>query len=166
MWHRAALISALAVSAAAGQVRYDAAGRVWVLESGGMECRVGAGDELVYLGPRGGASWAPRSGTELEPAGQEVDGGAVRIAWKHERLPLHIETTYTARGDTGVFTREAVLTNTGDTALGADSHASLAWNLPAGGYELSYLYGGWGLCQRICDNPDALLRAVGLKVAV
>ncbi len=81
--------------------------------SGDVECRLGPGDELLYLGPRQG-------------------GGVVHGEVHTERDGLRIDAYYTGWADTGVFTRDAVVTNTGRRP----AQPSLAWTLPAGGFEM------------------------------
>jgi alpha-galactosidase len=68
----------------------------------------------------------------------------LRLLLRHRRLPLEIEARYTTWGATGVLTRQLTVTNRGERVLHVDSLPSLAWRLPAGEYELSYLWGAWG----------------------
>lgn len=87
-----------------------AAAQVTVV-SGGLECRLGPGEELLYLGP-------------LREAG--VVHGEVHAG----RGGLRTDAYYTGWADTGVFTRDALVTNTGRVPVPAPS--PLAWALPAG----------------------------------
>jgi alpha-galactosidase len=129
---------------------------------------------LAYFGPRGRPDWnastakpvAPvqqdlrydMSGTaegesltpadmelisqkELHPSG-DVDG--LQLTYRHRRLPLEIAVQYFTWGDTGVFTRQITIVNKGEKPLAVEALPSLALELPAGQYDLSYLWGGWG----------------------
>ena len=78
---------------------------------------------------------------ELHPAG-DVDG--LQLTYRHRRLPLEIAVQYFTWGDTGVFTRQITVLNKGRKPLAIESLPSLAFELPAGPYDLSYLWGGWG----------------------
>lgn len=157
-------------------IRSDSPNR-WILETGGIEYRLGQADGKVYLayfGPAGlpdwdastrkdvppeqqgrrydmagmaeGESLSPEdleltSRQELHPSG-DVDG--LQLTYRHRRLPLEIAVQYFTWGNTGVFTRQIMLLNKGDRPVGIESLPSLAFELPAGQYDLSYLWGGWG----------------------
>ncbi len=129
---------------------------------------------LDYFGPTGQTPWKPppgvygpplRVGPRYDIAGQVKGQGLLpedlqlvsheirqpqagvkelRMVSKHRRLPLEIEVVYATWGETGVITRQVTLANGGGRALQVDSLPSLAWRLPAGRYELTYLWGGWG----------------------
>jgi alpha-galactosidase len=64
------------------------------------------------------------------------------LVFKHGRLPLEITARYTTWGSTGVLTRQLAVRNRGDRPLRLESLPSLAWVLPGGRYELTYLWGG------------------------
>jgi hypothetical protein len=141
----------------------------WILETGGVEYRLGQAGGKVYLAyfePGGRPDWDASTpnglrhdiaGTaegeslsaedlelisqqELHPSG-EVDG--LQLTYRHRRLPLQIDVQYFTWGDTGVFTRQITLLNKGERPVGIESLPSLAFELPAGQYDLSYLWGGW-----------------------
>jgi alpha-galactosidase len=78
---------------------------------------------------------------ELHPSG-DVDG--LQLTYRHRRLPLEIAVQYFTWGDTGVFTRQITILNKGQKPIAIESLPSLAFELPAGLYNLSYLWGGWG----------------------
>ena len=128
---------------------------------------------LRYLGPTGRADWdaampghnqsgdqgrrsdlsGMADGERLSPAdlefvsqqelhpNVEVDG--LELTYRHARLPLRIVARYFTWGDTGVFTRQLTLLNSGEKPIRVESSPSLAWDLPPGQYDLSYLWGGW-----------------------
>lgn len=78
---------------------------------------------------------------DIRHAPDEID--ELMLVFRHPTLPLKIEACYTAWGSTGVFTRRLTLVNTGAGLLRVN-FPSLSWSLPAGEYDLTYLYGGWG----------------------
>jgi galactosylceramidase len=145
--------------------------RTWNLSSGPVECRLQQRDGAVYLrylGPAGRPDW-PAAAVSLEGACEtcgRVEGQAlspanlaltdsqmtssgtgadqVRFSFRHRFLPLDMEVGYTKAGETGVFVRQVHLANHGTTNLHVESLPSLAWRLPAGAYDLDYLWGGWG----------------------
>jgi alpha-galactosidase len=78
---------------------------------------------------------------ELHPSG-DVDG--LQLTFRHRRLPLEIAVQYFTWGDTGVFTRQITILNKGQKPMAVESLPSLSFELPAGLYDLSYLWGGWG----------------------
>lgn len=65
------------------------------------------------------------------------------LTYQHRRLPLRIIATYVTWASTGVITRQLAVVNTGNSLLHITSLPSLAWSLPGGRYELTYLWGGW-----------------------
>ena len=83
-------------------------------------------------------------GRPVRPQDLELVSQDTRQVWQHRRLPLLVEARDATWGETGVVTRQLMLTNTGSQALRVNSFPSLTWSLPRGEYELSYLYGGWG----------------------
>ena len=147
----------------------------WILETGGIEYRLGQADGKIYLayfGPGGQPDWddsTPKhaahaqhdlrfdiAGTvegesispedlelisqqELHPSG-EVDG--LQLTYRHRQLPLQIAVQYFTWGETGVFTRQVTVVNKGGRRMGIESLPSLEFALPAGQYDLSYLWGG------------------------
>lgn len=150
------------------QVHYDPGGRAWTLRSGPLEYRLAQHDQAVtldYFGPSGAPAWKEPSGTAYDIAGI-VDGHRIlpqdlmlashqvrqtaedvhelRLVFKHRTLPLQIDARYAAWGATGVLTRQLTLANIGSRVLPVESFPSLAWSLPRGPDELTYLYGGWG----------------------
>jgi hypothetical protein len=154
-----------------GGIRHDPAAKTWSLGSGSIECRLRQQNDTVYLeylGPAGGRGWpvpgfpwkgasetAGRiEGQDLGPddlvlvegqisyLGSGVD--QLRLTFHHRRLPLDLEVRYATEGETGVFVRQVQATNRGERLLHVESLPSLAWLLPAGGYDLDYLWDGWG----------------------
>ena len=75
---------------------------------------------------------------ELHPS-NEVDG--LQLTYKHRRLPLQIAVQYFTWGDTGVFTRQLIVVNKSERPIAIESLPSLALELPAGQYDLTYLWG-------------------------
>lgn len=129
---------------------------------------------LDYFGPAGRPPWGPASTQEnqqpyvttrrdlggqvnredLLPGDLNLVSHEIRhpqaqveelqMLFKHRRLPLQVEVLYRTWGQTGVLTRQVTLTNQGNHSLQVESLPSLAWTLPPGGYELTYLWGTWG----------------------
>jgi alpha-galactosidase len=159
------------MEAVAAGIEHNVAHKTWTLTSGAEMYRLADRDGVLsvdYFGPAAGAPNGA-SGTptlvrqELvgEAEGQTLSGNAMRLVdektnspasgvqvltltLRHKRLPLDIVAQYTAWGDTGVFTREITLKNTGDAAIEVASALSLSLELPRGGYTLRHLYGEWG----------------------
>ena len=160
----------LAASGLAG-IRHDPTAKTWSLTSGPVEYRLRQQNDTVYLqylGPAGRPDWpAPGwpwtgayetagriEGQDLLPedlslvsnrvssAQAEVD--ELRLTFRHRRLPIELEVRYATQGDTGVFARQVRVTNRGERPLHVESLPSLAWLLPAGAWDLDYLWGGWG----------------------
>lgn len=170
------LLSVLPFAARAAEIRHDPARQTWTLASGPVEYRLRAADgtlRAIYLGPAGGRNWgAPRDESgglvddqrlrpeELTLVAQALQGGTerreLRLAYRHKRIPLAVDVVYTAWGDTGVFTREVTLHNTGDHGLPMAAVPSLDWDLPAGDYTLDYLHGHWGEERQLSTEPLAL----------
>lgn len=149
---------------------YDSAGKTWTLKSGPVEYRLRQqtdGVRLDYFGPSGLAAWRvgdqrltgydisgmaegqPVLPDDLElvsDRSQSPKPGAdsVVLVYRHRRLPLRMEAVYTAWGETGTLTRRLTIANTSDKPLRIESLPELSWRLPAGAYELTYLWGGWG----------------------
>ena len=163
-------IEVLAALDAAG-ARPETVTRTWNLSSGPVECRLQQRNGAVYLrylGLAGGPDWPATAvspegacetsgrveGQELSPANlilrdcqmTSLGMGAdqLRFSFRHRFLPLDVEVDYTKAGETGVFVRQARLANHGTTNLHVGFLPSLAWRLPAGAYDLDYLWGGWG----------------------
>jgi len=77
----------------------------------------------------------------------------LRLVFKHRRLALEMAARYTTWGETGVITRQLSLVNHGDRPLRVEVLPSLSWGLPAGKYELTYLYGAWGEERQLASEP-------------
>jgi alpha-galactosidase len=183
-----ALLSGLSLTAQVHHrqegVEFDAAAQLWTLRSGPVEYRLrrsGDGVAFDYFGPAGKPAWLtpdPSSPATREISGS-VDGQAfgpedLRLAmveptdtvqqlalrYRHRRLPLEIEAIYFVDGDTGVITRRLTLINRGERAMHVDSLPSLAWRLPAAGYDLTYLWGGWGQERQLSTEPLSVGRRV------
>ena len=157
--------------------------QTWTLKSGPVEYRLrqdGKAVRLEYFGPSGLANWRmvpqrrgvpppsqdflgsvegqPVTPDDLELVSHEskpVKPGVqgVRMTYRHARLPLEIEASYAAWGDTGVITRALKLTNRGTQTLHVESLPELALRLPPGKYDLTYLWGGWGQEKQVATEP-------------
>ena len=162
----------LAATALSAEVIHDKASQTWTLRSARVEYALALKDgavTLAYFGPAGSAPWKPASsrsaaprydlagradGRSLASAAFELTGHEVHslrtgvdellLRFRHRLLPLELEARYAAWGDTGVITRRLALANRGTQPILVESLPSLAWSLPPGGYELTYLHGGWG----------------------
>ena len=102
-----------------------------------------------------GESLAPEaleliSHAELHPA-SDVD--ELQLIYHRRGLALELVVQYFTWGDTGVFTRHVAILNKGERRLAVESLPSLALELPAGQYDLTYLWGGWGR-ERQMANED------------
>ena len=158
-------------AAFAGSVQHDATNQTWTLVSGPIIYRLIEKNGELFLNYFGPVSQLPPGGSAadalLRPESSgEAEGESLApdslqlvserprtigpdveeltITMRHERLPLEIQARYTTWGDTGVFTREVTLKNTGDSVITVASAPSLTWKLPAGDYTLRYLHGSWG----------------------
>ncbi len=159
------------IEAVAGSVEYSPAHKTWTLTSGAEMYRLinrGGALSADYFGPAAKAPsevsgareplW-PVLGGEAE--GEVLSGDAMRLVaeettspqagvqaltltLRHKRLPFEIVAQYAAWGDTGVFTRQITLKNTGNSAIEVASALPLSLELPKGEYTLRHLYGGWG----------------------
>jgi len=112
------IVASLPMASAHAKIQFDEGHRTWSLVSGGVEYRIARPKEAVhlsYFGPAGQRDW---------PA----PGGPWQGAWD----------------PTGVFTRQVLVRNCGQEPLRIEDLPSLAWLLPAGAYDLDYLWGGWG----------------------
>lgn len=168
----------LGLPVAAQTVRYDSSARRWNLHSGPVEYRLRQTREVVqleYFGPSGGAAW-PQATDEISGIveGERITADALRLVtvepvddnfelgllYRHNRLPLEIEARYAVHGDTGVITRRLRLTNNGGRPLHVHSLPALEWRLPAGDYDLTYLWGGWGQERQLATEPLSVGRRV------
>jgi alpha-galactosidase len=177
-----ALLPALALAA---DVQYDPTARLWTLRSGPVVYRLRQAAEAVrpeYFGPSGRPAWPPSQAQPAPPydiaglvEGQEVRpedlrllsgnirGQELRLVFRHRRLPLEIDARYAARGETGVVARRLTVTNNGSRVLHVESLPSLAWSLPAGRYDLTYLWGGWGQERQVATEELRIGRRVFLS---
>jgi alpha-galactosidase len=147
-----------------------AADQAWALKSGPVEYRLrqqADGVRLEYFGPSGLAAWPaddrrfpgydilgtvegqPIVPEDLELISHKAQSprpgvDSVSLDYRHKRLPLRLEAFYSAWSDTGTLTRRLTIANTGDEPLRIEFLPELSWRLPAGAYELTYLWGGWG----------------------
>ncbi|MGD0222258.1 MAG: alpha-galactosidase [Terriglobia bacterium] len=118
----------------------------WNASVGKGDSTAPPGQQYDIAGMAEGESLAPEdlevvSHQELHLSG-DVDG--LQLTYRHQRLPLEIAVQYFTWGDTGVFTRQITILNKGAKPLAVESLPSLAFELPAGQYDLTYLWGGWG----------------------
>jgi alpha-galactosidase len=107
---------------------------------------------------------------ETRPSRPQEGCTELRLLYKHRRLPLEIEALYTAWGDTGVFTRQLTLRNSGVRVLRMESAPSLAWRLPPGEYTVDYLYSSWGMERQLASEKigfgrRALVNTTGRSTA-
>jgi len=175
-------LPAVSLAAQLNYVEYDPAAQLWTLRSGPVEYRLRrSGDGVVfdYFGPAGKPAW-PALGAASTPTseiGGIVDGETIgpddlrlvmvepadtnrelALLYRHRRLPLEIEAVYFVHG--GAITRRLMLTNRGARAMRIEALPSLAWRLPAAGYDLTYLWGGWGQERQLSTEPLSIGRRV------
>ncbi len=165
------IVSLLSVSARAG-IAYSKSDDCWHLVSGQVEYVIHLTQNTVtlkYFGPAANSPWAASQPAETSPVRYDINGQAegeeitpselkldsaknitirpgvdeLELILSHRRLPLLLRESYTTWGNTGVITRTLVLVNTGRSALHVERLPSLSWSLPAGEYDLTYLWGGW-----------------------
>ncbi len=173
-----ALGSGLLPAADSPHIQFNPSGKIWTLASGPVEYRLRLGDDgvrPVYFGPAGQPEW-PAPDPSAQPAydilgvvegdqvrppdlhleGADMPAGGLELAlrYRHQHLPLEISARYLVQGDTGVITRRLTLVNRGAAALHIQSWPSLALQLPAGDYDLSYLYGGWGRERQLATDQN------------
>ena len=163
-------------------IEYDSAARRWTLRSGSVEYRLVQTEDGLrpeYFGPAGKLVWlAPDrpqkptydisgavEGQSVAPENlrlvrTDINGGELAVAYVHRRLPLGVEARYAVQGETGVLTRRLILTNRGQGVLHVESFPSLALGFPAGDYELTYLWGGWGQERQLATEPLSIGRRV------
>jgi alpha-galactosidase len=164
----------LAAPSPPSAVEHNPNTRTWSVRSGAVEYRLRDRDgavRIVYLGPVGRPDWPAAVGRQSNPLSRYdvaglVDGqtlmpedlrlvahevrrprpetAALRLLYRHRRIPLEIEAVYTAWGDTGVLTRQLTFSNRSAAPLLMESAPSLSWCLPPGEYTLDYLHGLWG----------------------
>ena len=172
------LLSAVTLRAQA--VTRDSSRQSWTLRSGPVLYRLTTRDGRValdYFGPAaqegqltrvapsyprvaapllaGTAAGVPLDTASLRLASQRVVAIAtgvvqLRLRLSHATLPLQVEERYTAWGESGVITRELVLTNSGREAIPVDIVPT--WLLPGGAYTLRYLYGTWGQERQLASE--------------
>jgi alpha-galactosidase len=75
------------------------------------------------------------------------------LVCQHRILPLKVEVRYKTMGNTGAIVRQIQITNRSTQPLPVYNLPSLALRLPAGGYELTYLHGGWGRERQVAVEP-------------
>ena len=150
----------LVCGALLGDIRQEPEG-VWAIRSGPVECRLrreGQGVALEYFGPAGGERWKPAAevaeGSLVSHEVRALRAGVdeLRLVFRHARLPLEIAARHAAWGDTGVITRQVSLRNTSGQAVRVEAMPSVAWRLPAGEYDLTYLWGGWGQERQVATE--------------
>ena len=83
------------------------------------------------------------------PVSNSVVEGRVHFRHTDPRTSVSTEIWYAAAGDTGVFTRDAIISAVQSTVT---PEASLCWSLPAAAYELTYLWGGWGQERQVATE--------------
>src|ERR1035437_3120799 len=143
-------LPALSLAAQLHHVEYDPAAQRWTLRSGPVEYRLrrsGDGGASAAASEIAGFVEGENIGPDdlrlvtVEPTDVDQE---LAFLYRHRRLPLEIEAFCSVKGDTGVITRRLTLTNRGERVMHIGSLPSLAWRLPAGDYDLTYLWGGWG----------------------
>lgn len=165
-------LAIVADGAHAQRVMHDTAARSWTVRSGTVIYRLVERDGAVvldYFGPAasegpptrvapsyprvsapelaGSAGGDRIAAEDLRLAGASVvhvapDVDELRLTLRHATLPLELEERFAAWGETGVITRELIVTNRGRSTLAVD--IAPTWLLPGGDYTLRYLYGTWG----------------------
>jgi alpha-galactosidase len=81
---------------------------------------------------------------------EDVD--ELTLVFEHEKLSLEISVHYRTWGQTGVITRQITLRNKSNHPLHVKELPSLAWELPPGNYDLTYLWGGWAHERQVANE--------------
>ena len=166
------LVVCLLPGSARAEIGYSKTDNCWHLVSGKVEYVLQKAQDTVrfiYFGPAARSPWSASQPAETSSARYDIDGQVegqeirpselqldsekavtvrrdveeLRLTLSHRRLPLQIQEIYTTWGDTGVITRKLVIVNKGRGILHIERLPSLSWSLPAGEYDLTYLWGGW-----------------------
>ena len=177
-----AILTLLPLSAmfTAAEVRRDMDGQGWTFTTATTEYRLrqeGTSVRLDYFGPSGKPAWRSEKqrrvpsediaglvdGQLIHPGELELELSEMRnlrpevqeihFVYNVRRLPLSVDVRYATWGDTGVITRQVRLTNKGARSLRVERLPELYWRLPAGDYELTYLWGGWGQEKQVATEP-------------
>lgn len=166
---------AMAAPEGAGEAR-----QMWTLTSGQEMYRIGERDGVLtldYFGPAANATSTVTSDKKAdrpelagEADAESLGGSQMRlvdaqmtspapgvkqltVTLRHTMLPLELVAQYAAWGDTGVFSREITLKNTGAKAIAVADAPSLSLMLPKGNYTLRHLYGSWGEEHQLATEP-------------
>jgi alpha-galactosidase len=139
-----------------------ATGQTWTLQSGPVEYRLRQDAGVVrldYFGPSGGSAWPKADRADLEDAAgfellssRQPAADSLTLLYGHHHMPLQLEAVYTARGDTGTFTRRIRVTNSSAEPVSVSHIPELYLQLPPGTYGLTYLYGGWGQERQVATE--------------
>lgn len=87
---------------------------------------------------------------KIQHRGEGVD--ELAVVYVHRKLPFEIAAHYTTWGTTGVITRRLVVQNKSSRPLRIKDLPSLAWELPPGKYDLTYLWGGWAHERQVANE--------------
>lgn len=173
------LISSSTCPLSWAEISFSKADNSWNLVSGNVEYVLHKDNDTVlfeYFGPVARHAW-PAAGPTMnsQVARYDIDGQAegqqitpselklvsekiapirkdvdeLQLVFDHRRLPLRIRVNYTVWGETGVISRSMILENSGTSTLHLQRLPSLAWSLPPGNYDLTYLWGGWSQERQI-----------------
>ncbi len=87
---------------------------------------------------------------EIRRPKEDVD--ELTLVFEQIRLPLEISARYRTWGQTGVITRQMTLRNKSEGPIHIKEFPSLAWQLPPGNYDLTYLWGGWAHERQVANE--------------
>ena len=87
---------------------------------------------------------------QIQHPREDVD--ELTMVFEHTKLPLEITAHYNTWGQTGVITRQIIILNQHNQPLHIKDLPSLAWELPPGKYDLTYLWGGWGHERQVANE--------------
>ena len=86
----------------------------------------------------------------IQHSKEDVD--ELTMVFEHVKLPLEITARYNTWGQTGVITRQITVRNKASHPLHIKELPSLAWELPPGRYDLTYLWGGWAHERQVANE--------------
>lgn len=137
---------------------------------------------LKYFGPAGQPDWDVAARQAVPPGNKglhyDIDGLAegeslspenlklvsheirhpkddvdeLTLVFEQRKLLLEISVRYRTWGQTGVITRQITLRNKSNGPIHIKEFPSLAWQLPPGNYDLTYLWGGWAHERQVSNE--------------